>query len=359
LLTALQRLPEDVVDVALVAPTGKAAKRMNEVTGRPASTVHRLLKFRPGGTPEYGPSNPLPYKVIIVDEASMLDTDLAAKLFQALDLSKSRVFFIGDANQLPSVAPGQVFDDLVQSGVIPVVRLTQVHRSMEGSWVCTNAPRVLQGEMSLGATHDFDFLEANSIQEIPEIVANLAVELNDGDIDHQILTAQNRGKIGVISLNEEIQGALGRGGVSMTSYFGGLGHEHQIYIRDKVMQLSNNYNLNIFNGEVGQVANIHKDQMTVSFIDGGARNYQKDDVWKLGLAYVISVHKSQGGEFDHVVVICHHEHRMWSRSLLYTAITRAKKKVTIIGSREGVEHALYNTSGRYRDTGLKRRLAEL
>ena len=359
LLTALQQTPEDVVDVALVAPTGKAAKRMNEVTGRPASTIHRLLKFRPGGMPKYHAYNKLPYSVIIVDEASMVDTLLAAKLLEAIDTSRTRVFFVGDANQLPSVAPGQVFDDLIQSGTIPVVRLTEVHRSVRDSWVCTNAPKVLKGKISLEKAPDFEFIEAKSVQTLPEIVADLAVNMTRNEIDHQILTAQNKGRIGVIGLNEEIQAALGRSGPSMASYFGGLGHEHRQYVGDKVIQMKNNYDLNVFNGEVGRVDNISGKEMTVSFADGGARIFKTADVWSLGLAYVISVHRSQGSEFDHVVVVCHHEHSNWSRSLLYTAITRAKKRVTVVGSREGVENALYNTSGRYRDTYLKARLEDL
>lgn len=369
---ALRQLPMNK-QVICCAPTGKAAKRIMEVTGSPAGTVHRLLGAQREGdhwTFAYdGVRAFLPFDVVFVDESSMLDSVLAAALMRAVNPHRTRVFFIGDANQLPSVGPGQVFADLIDSGRVPVVRLDTVHRAAGESWVCENAPRILEGDIDAEPRQDFRFYqrldpEKLLVQTVKLVTKTLPAA---GVEDVQVLSPMNAGVIGVEPFNNRIQFALNPAKreydrtpePSWTVRANG-GTEYHIRARDRVIATSNDYDLMLFNGESGTVLNIDVKNkvMTVDF-DGREVELNKEQARTLRLAYALTVHKSQGSEWDWVVVVCHSTHdRMWSRQLLYTAVTRAKKGVMLVGDRAGIQIALGNNAPRHRYTSLLTRLEQ-
>ena len=349
---ALDRLDREGERCALAAPTGKAARRMSEATGRPASTIHRLLGWTPLGW-KHDRSNPLPFDTVIVDEASMLDIELAESLVEALAYD-TRLVFVGDANQLPSVGPGQMLADLVKSEVVPMARLTRVHRAAAESWICRNAPLVLEGsELELEETHDFRFFEAEDADDVARLVCDVSVipEFRGA----QVLTPQRTTACGVEALNTRLQVQLNpRVGDDPEWLIG----ERAFRKNDRVIQTVNDYTLDVFNGEVGEVISIDNTVLIVDFGDR-AVTYTKNTVLNLQLAYALTVHRCQGSEFPWVICVVHSAHSfMLTRQLFYTAITRAKKGVVLIGNRRGIAAATSAREPPKRNTALIERMRE-
>lgn len=356
--------------VGLVAPTGKAAKRITEITNTAAFTVHRLLGAQGGpGRWEYAhnENNPLTQDVLVVDESSMLDTETAHALLKAVNTQRTRLFFMGDADQLPSVGPGRVFEDIIHSGVVPVVRLTKVHRSALESWVCRNAPLILEGDIDiLGACPDFRAYKISDPVKLAKELTKLVAETMPaaGVTDIQVLSPQNGGDIGVEKLNNYLQSKINPiqkiHGEDEPSFVirAPKGEQYAFRARDRVMATENNYEHNVFNGEIGTVLGFESGKMQVDF-DGNTVEFTKDDAASLRLAYALTVHKSQGSEWDWVVVVVHAAHHyMWNRQLLYTAVTRARKGVVLFYSNTGLGAALANNDPRVRVTTLYDRILD-
>lgn len=363
-LDALDALPppvdlfgEELPRYLLAAPTGKAAKRMTEATGREASTIHRLLEFGP--LPEGGlgfrrnAQNPIEAALVVVDEASMIDVLLLEALSRAVVPGRTRLVLVGDAHQLPSVGPGRVLADLIAAGVRSV-RLETLHRAAAESWVCRNAPTILAGRVpELARTHDFQWVECPDAASAGSTIVSLATTGSFGSVP-QVLAPQRTGAAGVVSLNRAIQARTNplRAGSPAVEIEAGT----SIHAGDRVIQGSNNYQLGVFNGEVGEVVQVTKDAVVVDF-EGRKVSYNAMDARALSLAYALTVHKSQGSEWPWVIVLCHSTHfRMLSRPLLYTAVTRAKKGVVLVGDKAGLERALGNTDDAKRNTTLVERL---
>lgn len=353
--TALDKLDLAGKGYALCAPTGKAARRMQEATGRPAQTIHRLLGWRDGGF-SFNSMNPLPDKLIICDESSMLDIRLAADLLDALR-PDARIIFVGDANQLPPVGPGAFFRDIIASEVTPVVWLKTLHRAAQQSWVCRNAPRVLAGEEpELDDIDDFEWhqMDKGDVEHMGEAVLNIIRDLQakGHDLDTiQVLSPMKNRKGGTIPLNAQLQKYL-----NPSRLTGWKIYDQVLKPGDRVMQTRNNYNLDVMNGEVGMVEKTNDFEMQVRF-DDGPRKYTHDAAKDVQLAYAMTIHKSQGSEWENVIVVCHSEHSfMLTRQLLYTAITRSKDKVFIVGDEGGLKKAINTFKDAKRRTLLKERL---
>jgi len=358
LRAALDELDDARTDYELAAPTGKAAKRMAEATGRPARTMHRLLEWGPMLDGGFGfrrnENAPLEAPIAIVDEASMIDVELGAALFAAIDPERTRVIFVGDANQLPPVGPGRMFGDLIDSRFVPVAQLEHVHRAAAKSWVCRNAPRVNRGDfaaLELDDADDFRFVDVETAAAAADALAALA----EDDVDRQVLIPQRPGPAGVTVANTRLQALLN---ADVGYGRGWKVGDYELWQGDRVIQTSNDYKRNVFNGEIGTVLGAGKTELLVDF-DGRAVTYDRDAANSLQLAYALTVHKSQGSEWPHVVVVCHSTHSyMLSRQLIYTALTRAKESVTIVGDRKGVKRALANATPARRNTLLPRFLAQ-
>ena len=347
------------VVVALCAPTGRAAKRLTESTGLDARTIHRLLEADPktGGF-KRGEAHPLDCGLLVVDECSMVDVPLMRALLQALP-DGAALLLVGDVDQLPSVGPGQVLADVIASGAVPVIRLTEVFRQAARSRIVTNAHRINAGAMpELTAPHgsDFFFVEADA----PEDAARklLAVVRDRAPArfglhpvrDVQVLCPMNRGSLGARTLNVELQQALNPPGADRVERFGwsfGPG--------DKVMQVANNYERDVFNGDLGLVAaiNLEEGVLTASF-EGRAVEYGFGELDELVLAYATTIHKSQGSEYPAVVIPLATQHyAMLARNLLYTGVTRGKRLVVIVGSRRALAMAVRNGGARRRWSKLR------
>lgn len=354
LRVALDRIQANGETFALAAPTGKAARRMFEATGRPASTVHRLLGWQRGGW-AHTARNPLEEDVVIVDEASMLDVELAADLVSAIRPG-GRIILVGDANQLPSVGPGRVLADLVESDAVPIARLTHVHRAAAESWVCRNAPKVLAGA-ALELTpdcHDFRFYEVENADDAARKVQEI-VSLPEFR-DAQILSPQRTTAIGVQDLNTVLQKQLNpfRGEANQWTV-----GERVLRLGDRVIQTVNNYDLAVMNGEVGVISSLDAKQLVVDVGDR-AIIFPRSEVTNLHLAYALTVHKCQGSEFQWAICIVHSAHTyMLTRQLFYTAITRAKVGVVLVGNRKGIEVATSAKLPPVRNTGLVARMKKL
>ncbi len=351
--------------VLLCAPTGRAAKRLTESTGREAKTIHRLLEFDAGLNGfRRGRENPLDVDLLVVDEVSMVDVVLMNRLLQAVPPWACLVL-VGDVDQLPSVGAGSVLTDLIESKTIPVARLTEVHRQAGSSWIVRAAHAVNRGEepesAPSGSSGDFYFIEANEPEAIIGIIRQMVTERIpkkfgfDPFRDVQILTPQVKTELGVINLNRELQAALNPGGSSVPEV---KRLDTTFRIGDKVMQIQNNYNREVFNGDIGRVIDIDTDdQMMIVEFEGRAVEYDFNDLDELQLAYACSVHKSQGSEYPAVVIPVHTQHyTMLQRNLLYTAITRGRKLVALVGSRKALWRAVTNMETKQRYSLLKWRL---
>jgi exodeoxyribonuclease V alpha subunit len=360
-------LTEAGLEVALAAPTGRAAKRLSEATGRPAATLHRLLEWRPGDA-SFGRNleRPIATDVLVVDEASMVDVRLAADLFAALP-SGSRLVLVGDVDQLPSVGPGRVLADVIASGRVPTVRLTEIFRQAAESLIILNAHRVNEGqppELGVPAaagpaadTRDFFFLEEDDPERAALLVRDLVATrlprrygLQPHDI--QVLSPMHKGPLGAGNLNHLLQEALTAGAEE-------LRRPSRVFRRgDRVMQMRNNYDKEVWNGDVGRIERLDAEagELVVRFDDREIA-YDGDELDELGLAYAATVHKSQGSEYPAVVVPVHTQHYvMLQRNLLYTAITRGKRLVVLVGSRKALGIAVRNADVTVRATRMTHRL---
>jgi exodeoxyribonuclease V alpha subunit len=351
------------ISFALASPTGRAAKRLGEATGQPAKTIHRLLGFSPsqrGFT--YNEENPLPYQMVIIDETSMLDTQLAYALVRAVD-PRAHLLLVGDVDQLPSVGAGDVLRDLIRSEIAPVTRLNAIFRQSAQSTIISNAHRVNHGDMPDFPEKVEDFFLFNVSDDV-ERVADLVVEVTSERIprrfglhpldDIQVIVPMNRGPVGVIALNQRLQETLNPPGRAIDRVLNGRMYR----AGDKVMQTRNNYDKEVFNGDVGRIQqmDITDQAMTVAYDDRFV-SYDFSEVSELAHAYAISVHRSQGSEYPVVVVPMVTQHYMLlQRNLLYTAITRAKRMVVLVGSKKAIAIAVKNDKVSQRYTALALRL---
>jgi len=349
--------------VLLAAPTGRAAKRMAETTGHEARTLHRLLEFTPKSNAfARGPAHPLEADMVIVDEASMLDTAMTYSLLRALP-PPCQIVLVGDVDQLPSVGPGSVLSDLIRSGAVPVVRLSRIFRQAEESRIIVNAHRVNQGELPLASADDpsadFFFIERQEPEEILVTMKALLTERIPRKFglhptrDIQVLTPMHKGLLGAAALNQELQALFNPEGPSVVR------GTRLFRVGDKVMQVRNDYDLDVFNGDVGHVAAIEPEERTMTVVfDGRQVAYDEGQLDELVLAYACSIHKSQGSEFPCVVLPLHTQHFvMLKRNLLYTAMTRGRRLVVIVGSKRALSTAVHSADTLTRFTGLARRLS--
>ena len=350
-------------EVLLAAPTGRAAKRLGQATGRPARTIHRLLEFNPRErTFNRNRERPLEADMVVIDEVSMLDITLAAHLFEAVEPS-CRLVLVGDADQLPSVGPGNVLHDLIASERVPVVRLDHIFRQAEASRIVVNAHRINAGRMPVtdgnNPESDFFFIARDD----PAEAADLAVDLASRRLparyrfdpvdDVQVLSPMHNGELGVRRLNERLQHELTPSGPELR-----LG-ARRFRVGDKVMQIRNNYELEIFNGDIGRIELFDEEESELGVrFDGRQVRIPHADLDDLVSAYACTIHKSQGSEYPAVIIVLHHQHHvMLQRNLLYTAVTRGKRLVVVIGSRRALHRAVSNATQRRRFTLLADRLS--
>lgn len=347
--------------VNLAAPTGRAAKRMSETTGNEAQTLHRLLKYNPSEHAfTYNAVNPMDGDVYIIDETSMIDLRLMDQFLQAVP-TKASLILVGDIDQLPSVGPGNLLRDLICSKMIPCQRLTTIFRQDISGLIVRNAHHVNNGEAleTRAGDSDFYFIESDDPEKIiAQVVALVTRRIPEKFgfspiTDIQVLTPMRRNSLGAENLNAVIQAACNTSKESFTR--GGLHYR----VGDRVMQICNNYDKEIFNGDIGRILKIDYENhaLVVSF-DGRPVAYEQTELDELVHAYACSIHKSQGSEYAAVVLVIHTQHfRLLQRNLLYTAITRGKKLVCVVGSSKAVRIAINNNMVRERRTTLKARLS--
>jgi len=349
--------------ILLAAPTGRAAKRMSEATGMEAKTIHRLLEYSPLEGYKKNAESTLECDVLIIDETSMVDTILMYNLLKAVS-NETVVILVGDVDQLPSVGAGNVLKDIIESGTVDVVKLTRIFRQAQGSAIITNAHRINKGEtpnLKGGSKSDFFFVEEDEPQKVVETIKDLCVRRLpnyykvDPVNDIQVLCPMQRGEAGAFNLNLILQEALNPGDVSIK--YGGTVYK----LKDKVMQIKNNYDKNVFNGDIGTITNIDTEDKTliISF-DGVDVEYDATELDEVVLAYATTVHKSQGSEYKIVVAPFTMQHYMMlQRNLLYTCVTRAKKILVLVGSRKAIGIAVSNNKTQKRNTMLVSRLRNL
>lgn len=352
--------------VKMAAPTGRAARRLSEVTGQDAATVHRLLGLQPGKGPEYSLANPLPCELLVIDEVSMLDIVLAEALFDAIEPG-AKILLVGDPDQLPAVGPGNFLSDLLIAG-LPLIKLTKIFRQAAESQIVTNAHRVNQGLPLVfdPKKNDFYFIDQDQPEQIAKTIlasAQRLLRLGYSTEDIHILSPMRKGLIGTYALNNILQAALNPSAPEKGQlHFGGTNFR----AGDKVMQVKNNYEKLVFNGEVGIIeeisesfdeeGNVSGKEIVVRF-GSDIVSYNYEELEELVLAYATTVHKSQGGEYPVVIAPVSTSHYiMLQRNLLYTAITRAKEKVVLIGTRQALAIAIKNVRVKKRNTGLAARL---
>jgi exodeoxyribonuclease V alpha subunit len=356
------------VSVDLCAPTGRAAKRLAESTGRPARTIHRLLEFDPRLRAfKRNQDSPLEVDLLVADEVSMVDVPLMAALLEALP-KESGLLLVGDVDQLPSVGPGQVLRDVIDSDAVPVARLTEIFRQAESSQIVVNAHRVNRGQMPnldppTDGLSDFYFVEANSPEELHrklvEMVARRIPQRFglDPKTEVQVLVPMNRGPLGARALNLVLQQALNppRYGEATVERFGSV-----YRVGDKVMQTENDYDRDVFNGDLGEVVEIERDAQEVVLRFGDRRvTYSFGELDQVMLAYATTIHKSQGSEYPAVVIPLAMQHYMMLRpNLVYTGITRGKRLVILVGERRALRKAVKADDADFRRTKLREWLSK-
>ena len=346
--------------ILLAAPTGRAAKRMSEATGMEAKTIHRLLEYNPQDGYKRNDENPLEGDALIVDECSMIDIILMNNLTKALPTTM-RLVLVGDIDQLPSVGAGNVLRDIIDSGVIPVVRLTRIFRQAQSSRIVMSAHAINRGcfpDISNGQHTDFFFMK----QEEPEKVAETIVSLvrdrlpkayRQPTANIQVLTPMQRGVVGAANLNMALQQALNHNTAALVR--GGYTYKEG----DRVMQLRNNYDKDVYNGDLGYVRSVDMEERTLTVdFDGQLVEYEVSELDELTLAYATTIHKSQGSEYPIVVMpVLMTHYVMLQRNLIYTGITRAKKICVLVGQTKALAYAIHNMKVLKRNTRLKERLA--
>ncbi|MFN0129644.1 MAG: ATP-dependent RecD-like DNA helicase [Verrucomicrobiales bacterium] len=363
----LQILEAKGVDFVLAAPTGRAAKRLSESTGHEAKTLHRLLEYQPAKGWGRDADRPLKGTLFVLDEASMIDVPLLWHFLKALPAG-AHLLLVGDVDQLPSVGPGRVLADIIASKAVPVARLTEIFRQARTSRIITAAHAVNAGLLpdldppADGTTSDFYFIERASPEEIAAALVQVIRDRipqrfgMDACRDIQVLTPMNRGLLGASALNAALQEALNRSTefTLEAECFGTL-----YRVGDKVIQTRNNYDKDVFNGDIGRITGIESGplRVEVAFEDGRAARYESGELDELRLAYAITIHKSQGSEFPAVVIPVSTQHYMMlQRNLLYTGLTRGRKLVVLVGTKEALQHAVRRADSRRRWTTLRARL---
>ena len=349
--------------IILAAPTGRAAKRLSETTGMEAKTIHRLLEVKPPNGYQRNEENPLEGDVLIVDECSMIDIVLMYNLLKAVP-DDMTLILVGDVDQLPSVGAGNVLSDIIASGCIPVVKLERIFRQAQGSRIIMNAHRINKGQaIDIRGGRNADFFFA--AQETPEEAADLIVKYVAENLpryyhadpirDIQVLTPMQRGLVGAVNLNQRLQDTLNRTRIFLRRG----GTEYRIH--DKVMQIRNDYNKEVYNGDIGFISSVDMDEreLTVNF-EGRDVTYDATELDELVLAYACTIHKSQGSEYPIVVMPFMMTHYiMLQRNLLYTGVTRAKKILVLVGEKKAVSTAINNNKAVGRNTRLKERIRKM
>ena len=348
--------------IILAAPTGRAAKRMSEAAGMEAKTIHRLLEYKPPEGYQKNEEHPIEGDVLILDECSMIDIMLMYNLLKALPEQMSLIL-IGDTDQLPSVGAGNVLRDIIASQRVPVVRLTQIFRQAQGSRIIMNAHRINRGEsidMRGGKESDFFFASKTTNQEVVDTIVQYC-KMNlpryyhvDPFTDIQVLTPMQRGECGAVHLNQVLQEAMNPSRIFLRR--GGT----QYRLKDKVMQIRNDYDKEVFNGDIGTITKVDMEEreLTVLF-DNREVVYDVTELEELSLAYAVTIHKAQGSEYPIVVMPFTMSHFvMLQRNLLYTGVTRAKKILVLVGEKKAVYYAIKNETTAGRNTCLARRLQE-
>ncbi|MDR3333235.1 MAG: ATP-dependent RecD-like DNA helicase [Synergistaceae bacterium] len=351
--------------ILMAAPTGRAAKRMSEATGHDARTIHRMLEFNGRTGFARTPDNNLNCDLLIVDEASMIDVLLLFHLLRAVP-EEAKLILVGDIHQLPSVGPGNVLKDLIASGAIPVAELNEIFRQAKESSIIVNAHRVNSGltpvEPSGNGLHDFYFVQLEEPEKCVEMILTLVREriparfgLNPAT-DIQVLTPMHKGTLGASNLNSVLQRELNPGGGAAIERGGRV-----FRTGDKVMQIRNNYDKDVYNGDIGFINRVDPEAGLITVdIDGRPIQYEAMDFDELVHAYAVSIHKSQGSEYPAVVIPLHTQHYvLLQRNLLYTGITRGRELVVIVGTKRAVAIAVKNDDTRRRYTYLGERLRKI
>lgn len=361
----------------IAAPTGKASKVINDAFSlagfevlNEAKTIHRLLKYNPGTGWEYNADNKLPASLVIIDEASMVDSLLLSRVIEALPKG-CILILVGDENQLPPVAPGQPFTDLIMCGSQEIVnRLTTNHRQAQGSLIADGCLKILagnkptfgnKGDHTLGGVREDDlfFIEEDDKEEIPRIVAEICRPWHEQGWDYSVLAPQRTGVCGVEAMNKYLQEELNPAATNKAQI-----KVAWLTLRegDKVLQTKNNYELEVFNGFCGIIKEISVDwddeEIIVVDFDGQIVRYkEKGDIKQLTLGYCMTIHKSQGSQFQYGVLVCHSSHYyMWSRSILYTGVSRFRKELHVVGDAKALKRGLSNVVSGDRNTALKLQL---
>jgi exodeoxyribonuclease V alpha subunit len=349
------------ISIVLCAPTGRAARRLEEATGHEAQTIHRLLEWMPGREPSYRPGHPLPADLAIVDESSMLNLRLIEVLLGGLAES-THIVFVGDADQLPPIGAGKPFEDLIASGVPPVVRLTQIFRQAARSMITTAAHEINQGrpphlQPEDDQDHDFFFIDRPSPERALETVVEVVAERAPASFgvdpvrEVQVLAPMYRGAVGIDALNERLQAQLNPDGKAAVG--------ERFRIGDRLIQTRNSHELGLMNGSIVflRADDPEEESIVVDTDEGGSLVIPYGETATLRLAYAISVHKAQGCEVPVVVGVCHRSHaRMLTRPLLYTAITRARSSCVLIGDPAALEMAIRRDDSGSRHSALAERL---
>ena len=363
ILGIISLLKQFNLEILLAAPTGRAAKRMSETCGFEAKTIHRMLGYKPPNGYEHDGDNPIGGDVLIIDECSMIDIVLMNSLLKAVP-DEMKVIFVGDVDQLPSVGPGNVLSDIIASNAVHVVKLDTIFRQAQSSDIIKNAHLINKGKfpsLNNGKKSDFFFIEQEDNTLIPQTIVELCMTRLPKHYginpihDIQVLCPMSRSENGAANLNTVLQAALNPNTASLKR--GGTEYR----LGDKVMQIKNDYDKNVFNGDIGIIKSIDMDSRVVCVdFDGRDVEYDISELDELVLSYAITIHKSQGSEYPVVIMpFTMQFFVMLQRNLLYTGITRAKKVIILVGSKKAVGCAVRNADVIKRNTGLAKRLMEM